>query len=190
MIHFHSGQPADHRSDRAGVSLTPSNRMDIFFLEVVAGYCFCRCGSSLNHRSRLSLLFTYSVSAWFSLFWVNGILAWQLTPGEWLQSGDVFDGFFNSGFLSSLNLSHNYLSDHRRADDVNRGESGTRLDTFGSKISDQAHRSAAAAHGCHTGPGILVSEHDAVGQSGLAHGWRRRDDDVPRCHCGCVDAHR
>ena len=69
---------------------------------MVAGYCFYRCGSSLNHRSRLSLLFTYSVSAWFSLFWVNGILAWQLTPGEWLQSGDVFDGFFNSGFLSSL----------------------------------------------------------------------------------------
>ena len=75
MTHFHSGQPADHRSDRAGISLTLSNRMDIFFLEVVVGYCFYRCGSRLNHRSRLSLLFTYSVLAWFSLFGVNGILA-------------------------------------------------------------------------------------------------------------------
>ena len=73
-----------------------------FCLEVVAGYCFYRCGSRLDHRGRMSLLITYSVAAWFSLFWINGILAWQLTPGEWLQSGNVFDGFFNPGFLPSL----------------------------------------------------------------------------------------
>ncbi len=73
-----------------------------FCLEVVAGYCFYRCGSRLDHETRLRLLITYSASAWFSLFWINGILAWQLTPGEWLQTGNVFDGFFNPGFLPSL----------------------------------------------------------------------------------------
>ncbi|MEO2035360.1 MAG: cytochrome c [Planctomycetaceae bacterium] len=73
-----------------------------FCLEVVAGYCFYRCGHRLNHRTRMALLVTYSAAAWFSLFWINGILAWQLTPGEWLKSGDVFDGFFNPGFPPSL----------------------------------------------------------------------------------------
>lgn len=73
-----------------------------FCLEVISGYCFYRCGSGLDHRTRLKLLITYSASAWFSLFWINGILAWQLTPGEWLQTGNVFDGFFNPGFLPSL----------------------------------------------------------------------------------------
>lgn len=73
-----------------------------FCLEVIAGYCFYRCGTRLNHPARLRLLICYSAAAWFSLFWINGILSWQLTPGEWLQSGSVFDGFFNPGFLPSL----------------------------------------------------------------------------------------
>jgi mono/diheme cytochrome c family protein len=37
-----------------------------------------------------------------SLFWINGILAWQLTPGDWLHGGDVWDGFFNPSFWPSL----------------------------------------------------------------------------------------
>ncbi|MCA9623850.1 MAG: cytochrome c, partial [Myxococcales bacterium] len=37
-----------------------------------------------------------------SLFWINGILSWQLTPGQWLEHHDVWAGFFNPGFLPSL----------------------------------------------------------------------------------------
>ncbi len=73
-----------------------------FCLEVVAGYCFYRCGGRLPHQTRLRLLIAYSAAAWFSLFWINGILSWQLTPGDWLKTGRVFDGFFNPGFLPSL----------------------------------------------------------------------------------------
>ena len=73
-----------------------------FCLEVVAGYCFYRCGKQLDHANRMKLLVSYTLAAWFSLFWINGILAWQLTPGEWLRSGRVFDGFFNPGFFPSL----------------------------------------------------------------------------------------
>jgi cytochrome bd-type quinol oxidase subunit 1 len=74
-----------------------------FCLEVVAGYCFYRCGSRLDHRGRLSLLITYSVAAWFSLFWINGILAWQLTPGEWLQSSSI-PVFCHHSFFARLHL--------------------------------------------------------------------------------------
>jgi hypothetical protein len=37
-----------------------------------------------------------------SLFWINGILSWQLTPGRWLDGGGVWAGFFNASFWPSL----------------------------------------------------------------------------------------
>jgi mono/diheme cytochrome c family protein len=73
-----------------------------FFLEVVAGYCFYRYGPKLSDPTRMKLLVLYSTAGWFSLFWINGILSWQLTPGRWLESGNVWDGFFNPSFWPSL----------------------------------------------------------------------------------------
>lgn len=73
-----------------------------FALEVIAGYCFYRYGERLDGRSRLFLLGLYTTAAWFSLFWINGILSWQLTPGAWLESGDLWAGFFNPTFWPSL----------------------------------------------------------------------------------------
>ena len=73
-----------------------------FALEVVAGYAFYRYGKDLPDRVRMTLLAIYTVAAWFSLFWINGILSWQLTPGQWLESGNAWDGFFNPSFWPSL----------------------------------------------------------------------------------------
>lgn len=73
-----------------------------FCLEVVAGYCFYRCGKNLSDRTRMTLLVLYTVAAWFSLFWINGILSWQLTPGEWVENRGIWSGFFNPSFCPSL----------------------------------------------------------------------------------------
>lgn len=73
-----------------------------FCLEIVAGYCFYRYGSRLDDRSRMSLLVIYSIASWFSLFWINGILSWQLTPGDFYATGNVWDGFFNPSFWPSV----------------------------------------------------------------------------------------
>ena len=73
-----------------------------FCLEVVAGYLFYRYGPRLADRARMQLLLLYACASWMSLFWINGILSWQLTPGGWLESRSVWDGFFNPGFLPSL----------------------------------------------------------------------------------------
>ena len=73
-----------------------------FCLEVAAGYCFYRYGPKLDDRTRLTLLGLYTVGAWFSLFWINGILSWQLTPGRWIETTSVWSGFFNPGFWPSL----------------------------------------------------------------------------------------
>ncbi|MCG8421015.1 MAG: cytochrome ubiquinol oxidase subunit I [Proteobacteria bacterium] len=73
-----------------------------FCLEVAAGYLFYRYGSVLSNFTRIRLLLAYSVAAWFSLFWINGILSWQLTPGSWIESRNVWAGFFNPSFFPSL----------------------------------------------------------------------------------------
>lgn len=73
-----------------------------FCLEVVSGYLFYRYGPRLSDGLRLRLLGTYTLAAWMSLFWINGILSWQLTPGRWLETHAVWDGFFNAGFWPSL----------------------------------------------------------------------------------------
>lgn len=73
-----------------------------FWIEVIAGYAFYRYAKSLSDRTRLALLVIYSVAGWGSLFWINGILSWQLTPGEWVRTGDIWAGFFNATFWPSL----------------------------------------------------------------------------------------
>lgn len=73
-----------------------------FSLEVVSGYAFYRYGKFLTDSARLKLLVLYTTAAWFSLFWINGILSWQLTPGDWVESKNVWVGFFNAGFWPSL----------------------------------------------------------------------------------------
>lgn len=73
-----------------------------FCVEVAAGYTFVRYGKRLSDRARLGTLATYAAASWLSLFWINGILSWQLTPGDWLRTHDVWSGFFNPSFLPSL----------------------------------------------------------------------------------------
>src|SRR5262245_25922026 len=73
-----------------------------FAVEITAGYAFYRCGPRLGGRARLRLLALYALASWMSLFWINGILAWQLTPGRWLDGGGVWAGFFNPSFWPSL----------------------------------------------------------------------------------------
>ncbi len=44
----------------------------------------------------------YFGAAYLSLVAINGILSFQLTPGRWLASHSLWDGFFNPAFLPSL----------------------------------------------------------------------------------------
>lgn len=73
-----------------------------FAVEVTAGYAFVRVGKRLDRKGRVRLLAVYSIASWFSLFWINGILSWQLTPGGYLEGGGMWAGFFNPSFWPSL----------------------------------------------------------------------------------------
>jgi hypothetical protein len=73
-----------------------------FLVEVVSGYAFLRYKDRLSGAARMTLLAIYSTAAWFSLFWINGILSFQLTPGSWVETHSVWAGFFNASFWPSL----------------------------------------------------------------------------------------
>src|SRR6185503_9446380 len=61
-----------------------------------------RFGERLSNHARERLLGLYAFAAFMSLFWINGILSWQLTPGGWLDGKGMWAGFFNPTFWPSL----------------------------------------------------------------------------------------
>jgi cytochrome d ubiquinol oxidase subunit I len=73
-----------------------------FCVDVVSGYAYLRYRDRLSARGRMTLLAIYSTAGWFSLFWINGILSFQITPGRWMATLGVFAGFFNPSFWPSL----------------------------------------------------------------------------------------
>jgi len=73
-----------------------------FCVEVACGYAYYRYAKRLRRRERFTLLLLYAGASWGSLFWINGILSWQLTPGTWLETRNVWAGFFNPSFWPSL----------------------------------------------------------------------------------------
>jgi cytochrome d ubiquinol oxidase subunit I len=73
-----------------------------FCAQVVAGYTFLRYKDRLSGRGRMLLLVFYSVAAWFSLFWINGILSFAWAPGRWADTHNVWSGFLNPSFWPLL----------------------------------------------------------------------------------------
>lgn len=75
----------------------------VFFLgEIVALLMYHYRFDFLTSGNRLKIAFLYALFAWLSLVIINGILAFMLTPGEWINSGEFWDGFFNPTYFPSL----------------------------------------------------------------------------------------
>jgi cytochrome d ubiquinol oxidase subunit I len=73
-----------------------------FCVQVVSGYTFLRYKDRLSGRGRMLLLVFYTVAAWFSLFWINGILSFPIPPGPWALTHDVWSGFVNPSYWPSI----------------------------------------------------------------------------------------
>jgi len=75
----------------------------VFFIgEIVALLIYHYRFGKMDPKSHMILGWLYFIFAWLSLFVINGILGFMLTPGDWLESGNMWDGFFNPSFLPSL----------------------------------------------------------------------------------------
>ena len=73
-----------------------------FLLEIIAGYLFYRYHQRISDEACLRLLGMYAFAAWMSLFLINGIISWQLTPGGWIETHSLVAGFFNPTFWPSV----------------------------------------------------------------------------------------
>jgi len=75
----------------------------VFFLgEIIALLIYHYYFDKLQRKDRTTIAFFYFVFAWLSLFVINGILSFMLTPGTWLETGNFWHGFLNPGFFPSL----------------------------------------------------------------------------------------
>ncbi|MEJ2545673.1 MAG: multiheme c-type cytochrome [Calditrichaceae bacterium] len=75
----------------------------VFFVgEITALLVYHYKFDSLGRKARLNVAFLYFLFAWLSLVIINGILAFMLTPGKWLETQNFWHGFFNPSYFSSL----------------------------------------------------------------------------------------
>jgi cytochrome bd-type quinol oxidase subunit 1 len=75
----------------------------VFFLvEILAVILYVYKFDRLSDASRQKLAFIYMASAWLSLFVINGIITFMLTPGDYYQTGNFYTAFFNPTFWPSL----------------------------------------------------------------------------------------
>jgi cytochrome bd-type quinol oxidase subunit 1 len=74
----------------------------LFVTEIASGYAYYYSFGRLSDGKRRALAWIYAISAWGSLVVINGIICFMLTPGEWLRTGEFWDGFFNPTYWPSL----------------------------------------------------------------------------------------
>ncbi len=75
----------------------------VFFIgEIVALLIYHYRFGKMDDRSHMILGWLYFIFAWLSLFIINGILGFMLTPGKWIETGNFWQGLFNPSYLPSL----------------------------------------------------------------------------------------
>ncbi|MEW5795313.1 MAG: c-type cytochrome [Candidatus Zixiibacteriota bacterium] len=73
-----------------------------FVVEISAAILYFYGWKTMSARNHLIIGWIYFIAAWLSLVVINGIITYMLTPGEWLQTGDFWDGFLNPTYWPSV----------------------------------------------------------------------------------------
>jgi cytochrome bd-type quinol oxidase subunit 1 len=77
----------------------------VFFLvEIAAAFIYYYSWDRVPRSTHLAVGWIYFAAAWLSLFMINGILSFMMTPGGWLDTGSLWDGLLNPSFWPSLVL--------------------------------------------------------------------------------------
>jgi mono/diheme cytochrome c family protein len=75
----------------------------VFFLsEIVSLFIYFYMFGKMGRRNHLTVGWLYFFFGWMSLFMINGIIGFMLTPGDWLATKDFWDGLFNPTFWPAL----------------------------------------------------------------------------------------
>jgi len=73
-----------------------------FVIEIVSIFIYYYTFTTLSQRNHLIIGWIYFGAAWMSLFVINGIIDFMLTPGAWVENNNFWSGFFNPTFWPAL----------------------------------------------------------------------------------------
>ncbi|MFN4132325.1 MAG: hypothetical protein ACK4GE_04530 [Caldimicrobium sp.] len=73
-----------------------------FLIEIATIYAYYYTLGKVDSKTHLRIGYIYAIAAWISMIIITGILAFMLTPGKWLETGNFFDGFFNPTYFPQL----------------------------------------------------------------------------------------
>lgn len=75
----------------------------VFFVaEIVALFIYFYTFGKMDRKNHMLIGVIYFICAWMSLFLINGIIDFMLTPGAWIENRNFWSGFFNPTFWPSL----------------------------------------------------------------------------------------
>jgi len=75
----------------------------VFFVtEIVSLFIYFYTFGKMDRKNHIIIGWIYFISAWMSLFLINGIIGYMLTPGAWIENHSFWSGFFNPTFWPSL----------------------------------------------------------------------------------------
>jgi cytochrome bd-type quinol oxidase subunit 1 len=75
-----------------------------FVVEIVSLLVYYYTFDRMEARSHIIVGWIYFIFAWISLVLIGGIVSFMLTPGQWLETGSFWSGFFNPSFLPSVSF--------------------------------------------------------------------------------------
>ncbi|MCB2180856.1 MAG: cytochrome ubiquinol oxidase subunit I [Desulfobulbaceae bacterium] len=73
-----------------------------FVAEIVSLFIYYYTFDKLDSRTHLMIGWIYFGAAWMSLFVINGIIDFMLTPGNWTANSSFWSAFFNPTFWPAL----------------------------------------------------------------------------------------
>ncbi len=74
----------------------------VFLVEIAIAFFYYYSWGRVSRRFHLQLAWLYFGIAFLSLVVINGILTFMLTPGQWVETRNIWDGFFNPSYWPSL----------------------------------------------------------------------------------------
>jgi cytochrome bd ubiquinol oxidase subunit I len=75
-----------------------------FILEVATALAWAATWDRVRPRTHLLFIWLYAFAAFMSLVVIQGILAFMLTPGRWLETHRFWDGLLNPSYVPGLVL--------------------------------------------------------------------------------------
>ncbi len=73
-----------------------------FFLEITASLLYLYGWNRLNPKTHEWFGWIYFISAFMSMVIINGIITFMITSGDWPETHNFWDGFFNPTYFPSL----------------------------------------------------------------------------------------